>query len=197
MRGYRSPRWQPDEIEYLDTILHEHTNDGLVKRLQAWQKKHGRPIRSDASIRQKAYVLGKDKAYQEDNLSFAQLAKILGIDRSRIKTWRSRLGLPVSQQHKNREVSISVADFKKWATEHTSYLHGIDRERLSYFLPDRVLDLIPTKSPFHCPVRCVETGQTFETATDAVKAIGGVYVTTLRRAIESGSKCGGYHWERS
>lgn len=44
-------------------------------------------------------------------------------------------------------------------------------------------------------IRCVETGQTFESYTQAAKSVG-VCASAISNCIKGISKtCGGYHWE--
>jgi hypothetical protein len=194
MSGYFSPRWQQDELQHLDRHLHSCSFPQLVEKMQAWQQQHKQPIRSTDAIRQKAYKLGRKSEYQEDNLSIVQLAQMLDIARHRVKLWRDR-GLPVSQKHKNREVSIAILDFQIWAKSNLDYLYGIDRDRLSYFLSDKEIDNIPQKSPFRRRVKCLDNHQVFPNIAEAARSIG-VHKVTLGRAIDSGQYCGGYCWQK-
>jgi hypothetical protein len=192
MAGYFSPRWQKDELQYLDRILHSYSFPQLVEKMQIWQKNHQLPVRSIDAIRQKAYKLGRKPEFQEDYLSKAQLARILDVPIHRVQLWIHR-GLPKTQKHRNREVSISIADFKQWARSSADYLYGIERDRLSYLLSDKTIDLIPLESPFCRRVKCLDNGRTFATVAEAARAIG-VNKVTLARAIEAGRCCGGYGW---
>ena len=51
------------------------------------------------------------------------------------------------------------------------------------------------KTNYHCQVRCIETGETFNTLTEAAAAIQR-NVSAICMAIKRGGKCGGYHWEK-
>lgn len=194
MSGYFSPRWHIDELKYLDRILHSYSFPQLVEKMQTWQQNHQRPIRSIDAIRQKAYKLGRKSEYQEDNFSKVQLAKMLDVPIHRVQLWIDR-GLPKIQKHKNREVSIEIYAFQQWARCHLEYLHSIDRDRLSYFLPDRTIDNIPQKSPFRRRVKCLDNHQIFPNIAEAARSIG-VNKVTLARAIDSGQRCGGYRWQK-
>jgi hypothetical protein len=192
MSGYFSPRWQKNELQYLDRILHSYSFPQLVAKMQTWQQQHQRSIRSIDAIRQKAYKLGRKSEYQEDYLSKAQLARMLDVPIHRVTLWIER-GLPKTQKYKNREVSIALADFKQWAKSNVDYLYGIDRDRLSYFLPDKTIDRVPQKSPFCRRVRCLDNDRVFDTIAEAARSIG-VNKVTLGRAIASSQCCGGYRW---
>ncbi len=193
MSGYFSPRWQKSELRYLDRILHSNSFLQIVEKMQIWQQNHQSPIRSTDAIRQKAYKLGRKSEFQEDYLSKAQLARILAVPIHRVQLWIVR-GLPKSQKYKNREVSIAIDDFHLWARSHPDYLYGIDRDRLNYFLPDKTIAAIPTKSPFRRRVRCLDNDRVFDTIAQAARAIG-VNKATLTRAITAKQRCGGYRWE--
>lgn len=60
----------------------------------------------------------------------------------------------------------------------------------------RYVDIAETRqrpcSSWLMPVRCVETGSTFTSATAAERWIGAQGVA---RAVRTGATCGGYHWE--
>ena len=45
------------------------------------------------------------------------------------------------------------------------------------------------------PVRCVETGEVFNAIKDACDKYNNVHHANLCRAIRTGRRCGGYHWE--
>ena len=53
----------------------------------------------------------------------------------------------------------------------------------------------PGKPPTHLAVRCKETGDIFETYTDAAKAIGGDRTNVKRVACGVQSHHKGYHFE--
>lgn len=66
-------------------------------------------------------------------------------------------------------------------------------------------DWEPLKSTLYCaekrhirrncrPVRCVETGEVFQTAGDAAATIGEGHGENIRAAIKAGKTRGGYHW---
>jgi hypothetical protein len=194
MSGYFSPRWQPAELKYLQSIIYSSSVAELIPKLQTWQKNKGLHIRSGDAIRRKCLLLGRDKDYQEDRLSISQLAKMLDIHRARINLWLLR-GLPHTQKYRNREVSITVKDFQAWAELNPGYLHSIDRTNLNYFLSEDSIDRIPKRSPFKRRVRCVETGQIFDSMQAAAAAIGA-HKVNVYRAIEHNGKCKGYRWEQ-
>ncbi len=50
------------------------------------------------------------------------------------------------------------------------------------------------KNP-HKKIRCIETGEVFETLTAASKSVNRS-IEAIRKSIASGHKCAGYHWER-
>jgi hypothetical protein len=193
LAGYFSPRWQKSELQYLQQILHSYSFAQVVEKMQAWQRNHRLPLRSIDAIRQKAYKLGRKSEFQENYLSKAQLARMLDVPIHRITLWID-LGLRKTQKHKNREVSIAVADFEQWARSNFNYLHGIDRARLTYFLSSSTIDRVPQKSPFHRSVRCLDNDRVFETIAQAARTIG-VNKATLSRAIAFNQRCGGYRWE--
>jgi hypothetical protein len=193
MAGYFSPRWGKKETDHLKTILYQYPVTGIVIEMQKWQKKLNLPIRSAAAIRRKVYLLGRDSQLQEDRLSKVQLAKILGVSTARVTTW-IKAGLPYTQRYRNREVLVMVEDFEAWAKKNLIYLHSIEPFRLSYFLSDKLVAIIPQKSPFRHPIRCVDNQQVFDTIADAAKAIG-VDKTTLTRAVKSNKPCKGYQWQ--
>jgi hypothetical protein len=192
MSGHFSPRWLPEEVRYLDSILYQYPVPELVIKLQVWQKNRKTHVRSADAIRRKCYLLGRDRELQEDRLSKSQLAKMLNVSRERVTLWIVH-GLPYTQRYRNREVSIAIKDFESWARENLNYLHSIESFRLQYLLPGELVSAIPQKSPFRRAVRCVDNGQTFDTIAAAAKAIG-THKVTLTRAIAANRPCKGYRW---
>lgn len=45
------------------------------------------------------------------------------------------------------------------------------------------------------PVRCVETGEVYESIAKAAEAMNRSY-SSLHKSLTRGNRCGGYHWER-
>lgn len=188
MSGYFSPRWQQNESDYLESILYQYSVPQLTIAMQTWQRNHKTHIRTYDAIRRKCYLLGRQADLQEDRFSKVQLAKMLDVPVWKVTYWIDR-GLVYTQKYRNREVSIKVADLRKWACQNPRYLHSIDPFLLSYFLPNGVE--ISQRSPFRRPVLCVDNGQRFDTIAAAASAIG-VHKVTLMRAVKANRLCKGY-----
>lgn len=50
------------------------------------------------------------------------------------------------------------------------------------------------KPPKNRPITCVETGETYESAVAAARAIGAKHPNAITRAVRKGGTAYGFHW---
>jgi hypothetical protein len=189
----KKPRWEADEIKFLESLLDNHSPTMVVERMQTWQSRHGKYIRSRKVITAKAHDLGYDRSLLMDNLSAACLAKALGVSEQAVALWR-RKGLKFTQHYKNSLCAIKVADFTEWAKCNPGLLHACDRDSLEYFVGPEILELVPKSNPRHRPIQCIETGKIYPTIAAAAQTIG-VHEVSLGKACRAGHRCRGYRWQ--
>lgn len=201
--------WSPREIEQLRRMATNLQREELVRFYQAWAKARNLPERSRSAIFGAASIHGISLAAAGATITPKRIAKILGVGHSRIERWLQD-GLPHSRPRRREGSQQSAVRYVRrahlvaFAREKPEHFGGIPRGNLYMLLRNMELATsIAERFPVNptmirrrsIRVRCVETGQEYESLSAAAKAM---FVTkqALDGAIARGGKSAGYHWEK-
>lgn len=138
--------WRTEENDFLEKRSSVVPFPLLVKKLQAFQKRRGWPVRTISSIKTQIKRLGLPFRCTLDNLNGAEMAAALGVNPWRIHNWKKRHGMPFRKAGAQLSY-IPRREFCQWAAQNPHLLSDIPRENLSWVLGDEVLTAQILKTP--------------------------------------------------
>lgn len=191
MRHY----WGSEETAALITLAGDLPWPDLVKRWPRMAAANGWPPRTTKALAVKVAKLGlSGRARQGDWLTTYGLADLLGVSQPRIRRWlRKPAYVELLQPRLRRRVTyLQRRALRRFAVAHPHEWAGIPSERLLAALEDQDLaDAIATAHPLRpgdYRIRCVESGELFDSAAAAGRA-HHVDHSTIGRALRH---CGGH-----
>ena len=198
--------WTPEEIAKVESLAGDVPWMYLAQRYNNWSGKNGFPIRSLRAIRHICARHGMSTVPDGDYVTSGCIAEILGINIRRVQEWLRRKQLPYRQSRKVGPRYVRRADLRELAANNPHLFAGISVERLDALIEDldlsrRIAAAYPDRVNYGAiqkprRVRCVETGQVFDSISEASRA---VYVRhqVITRALKNGWRAGGYRWEEA
>lgn len=179
--------------------------DRLTQAFNAQAAIRGRPTRSENAICLKLNDLKLSVTPLYQNFTTTHIAKVLKISDDEVYYWIRRCGLKTYRlSNKNRAHHfINVADLRRFVRERPEFFGGLDSTELFLLIEDRnLVDYVKTNFPRRYPkragpmkVKCIETGQVFQSQADAAKTFH-LYRSALYRAVKYGEAVAGYHFKR-
>lgn len=194
------PLWTPEENQFLEDRCGSEAFPKLVKQLQAYQKRRGLTVRTKEAIASQIKRLGLSRRCLFDNLNGSEFAAALGVSPARLRHWVLHCNFPFDRLTL-QTAQISLKKFRDWAAHHPHLLSDLDRDNLLWLLQDdaALVDrILATPRPGKgqpCPVRRLDTGETYPTIAAAARSIY-VAAPALRQAIEENRECVGVRFVR-
>ena len=179
-RGQRPDSYTRAELNFLHEVAENYSTTYLYKKYKMHAEANGWPIRAKRSIEKKLNDLGYSLRPCSNLLSLTAVATILGFNRQRVRHWTASYGLEfVKARNVYRSpVYVSRLELRRFARRKPHCFAGATRENLYMLLEDdNLADFIsthhkrPNKGTWQ-KVKCLETGQVFESITQAAKAAG-------------------------
>lgn len=177
-------RWSKQEEFQLELLTGEYPWPMVVEMYNDWATTHGYCHRTSDAMANRANILGVDRRPQGQYITLGTISAILGIDREKPRRWvrwgkirAKRYGTSPSPYY------VSRRGLQDWAKREPAFFRPYPRDALvllfdSPHLADWVYEHPPVVSRTRCrPVRCVETGEVFNTITEAAQRH---YVATTR-----------------
>lgn len=136
--------WPPDAEEWLESQVGSVPLARLIDEYHQIAPGKGWPPRTSVSIQTKVQRLGLSQRCTLDNVTRAELGRLLGISHSRVRTW-TRTGLRC-QKISHSHTAIRVRDVKAYLLKHPNRAVGVDRDALAWLIGDdptrRILESI-------------------------------------------------------
>ena len=157
----------------------------------------GWPLRGKNAIRSKLLRLGHNQRCELDNVTRAELARMLGIGHGRVKNW-TKSGLKcrwLSRTH----TAVQISDVRQFLLRHPDMAIRIDPDKLAWVVGEPAAQKIVSriKSNGRCglprPVVNLTTGKQYGTIAAAARD-SFVQPMSLSSALRRGKSCAGYQW---
>jgi DNA-binding transcriptional MerR regulator len=196
--------WTPEEIAKVESLAGDVPWMYLAQRYNNWSGKNGYPIRSLKAITHVCARHGVSTVPNGDYVTTGYIADVLGISIRCVQEWLRHRLLPYKQSRRVGPRYVRRTDLRELAASKPHLFAGISIDRLNALIEDldlahRIAATYPDRvnhGTIHKPrrVRCVETGQVFNSISEASRA---VYVRhqVITRALKNGWRAGGYRWE--
>jgi hypothetical protein len=195
----KNSSWTPAEIELLAGLAGEVPTRELRRRYNNVASRMGFPARSDSAIKSKASRLGYSTTASGKYVAAGELARSLGVPLDTVRHW-IRAGFIASRQYRKGSGHhyVKRKAVVELARQRPQLFGGLDRTALMCVLEDEQLVELIASSYDRRPsarraVRCVETGQQFDSTRDAARAMW-VRRQAITFAIRTGGTCAGWHW---
>ena len=200
-RQQDSDPWSEEEIDFLlercETTPHPHIVRGFLSKA----RREGWPKRSQVAIETKLKRLRQKENLQRkcvlDNWTRWELARQLGINRDRVRSWCRTSGLKATKISSN-QTAISRRDLKAWLWENPSRVADVERFLLLGVLDDQrlvdhILSFEPSNHGYPRPVVCLDNGKTYPSAMAADEA-NWLSRSSVARACRTGGRAAGLRW---
>jgi hypothetical protein len=189
-------KWSQVELERLTTLAGQHPFKSLVRLYSRWASANGYPRRTETAIRARLMNDHGTVVPEYDGWPTKTLARMLGINRTRIQLWTRHGDLVAPMVGKRRVIRIQA--LRDLAQSKPHLFAGCDPEGLGYALDDaewaqRILAEHPVPRTVAKAVIRVEDGRRFRTIENAAHAVGRT-AGNITRALQNGGTCAGYHW---
>ena len=204
MATMTGPTWTNEELYILQGCIGEVPWPMIASRYNHEVKQQGYPKRTKSAIEHKCNYLGLSRTCIGEWIKATVLSKTLKVSISTVNRWIHSGKLKARQFNAGRKGSIFYIKrlwVRQFARENLRLFGGLDFHEL-YSLLDN--DLLANKiTSMRMPavtmktsVLCIETGQQFESLSDAAASI---FIS--RRRISCAIKdlnqtAGGYHWQK-
>lgn len=190
--------WQEKELVLLEKMVGCNPIVDIVEAIQQLDRRQRWPLRTETAIRVKLKRMGHTLKCVLDNLTPADLAKSLGINRDRVDAWVEKYGLPYRKVD-NYKGAIRLSDFQNWAREHPQKLAGIDQDCLEWLLQDAEFSAYCSNLPVPVqgrpqPVKDLTTGNVFPSFKAAARA-NYLEEHGIQAAIHRGGTAASKRWQ--
>lgn len=212
--------WSQQDLDALLGYLNDMPTRLVVLTHNQWARANGRPVRTADAITGKVRAMGLDRRSTGRWITTGTIASYLGCGHQRVYYWisKARCGskglagrlmarrFPVKPYNFRKATAsrrhlwwVSRADLRDFALRNPGLFAHLDRATVIELLDheataDQVLATAPANRGLSKPVRCVETGQVYESISAAGRAVFASR-GSLMQALRSGSPSVGYHWE--
>jgi hypothetical protein len=189
--------WPPESEEWLEERVGIIPLTEIEEAYRQIAAQKGWPPRTYNALKSKAQRLGLRQRCHLDNLTRAELGRVLGISHTRVKTW-TKQGLPYKQLS-HTHTAVRVRDIRTFLLKNPDSAIGVNPEGLAWLLGDdaarKVLGRITRKNVpgIPRPVVNLSTGKVYP----HVKAAGSecfVAGISIAGAIRRNGTCAGYRW---
>lgn len=201
--------WTKEEEWTLEDLIGTDVFAVVCQRYQAIARKNGWPVRSKTALHLRVRHLGLSAIATDDNLNTQELARQLGIEPHRVRTWVARYS-----DLKPRKVGIhyrlSLQDLRRFALKRPHLFWGVDEIGLANLIGDTYAQHVLRKNQrkdLRRPVLCVETGVVYPSIYQAARSCmrsdyersrkhrPWVCAANIRHALRDPETTAyGYHW---
>jgi DNA-binding transcriptional MerR regulator len=176
----------------------------LVERYTEWAKLNRYPQRTRRAITHICAGAGVSTTACGEYVTTGYIAEVLDINVRCVQEWLRRGVLPYRQAARIGYRYVRRVDLRTLAMDRPHLFSGVSVDRLNALIEDldlsqRIAATYPRRgnySTIQAPrrVRCIETGQVFDTIGEAARA---VYVSHqgITKALQRGWRAAGYRWE--
>ncbi|ABB56750.1 hypothetical protein [Synechococcus elongatus] len=166
------PRWAAEEEWLLEDLVGTDVFAVVYQRYRAIAKQNGWPERSKAALYYRSRLLGLRAVATDDNLNRYEVARQLGIQPHRVRTWVDRY--PCLKSRKvGRCYRLSLADLRNFALKRPYLFWGVDEIGLANLIGETYAPHVLRKNhrkDTRRAVICVETGAVYPSLHQAARA---------------------------
>ncbi len=200
-RNYK--KWHPREIEILKDIAESMPSHQLVRAFNCAACGCGFTKRTTFSVWSKMKDLGLSLNSKYCVYTTTTVAETLGISVNTVRSWfrpnkENSLQFYKQRQSRCSTKYVTSKSLRDFARVNPQYFGGVDFVDLYILLGDiKLVEYITENFPHRkrSRVRCVETGQIFNSQKEAAKAFF-VSETAIHIAIKYGRTANNYHFKR-
>lgn len=193
--------WTKEEELELEALAGDYPWSIVVKRHNQWSVSKRRRPRTGTALARRVNALGAGRVPQGEWLTIGAVSAILGIDREKPRRW-IRSGKIQAKRECTKAPSphyVSRQSLRDWAKRDPAFFRPYPRDALVLlFDSDRIADQVYKHPPINArthkrPVRCVETGEIFNSLTAAALA-NYVTVSRIQAIVNTHETVGGRHF---
>lgn len=183
------PRWwSPAEDAYLSEITGDIPPVLLAYHYNAWATNHGYSSRTQRALYARVYELGLSAVACGNWINSGTVARCLEIPPHAAARMLNRHHMP--RKLVGRIFYFTRRDLKNWARQHPQEFGGFQRSNLIMLLEDEslvdsILERFPHRYRRSIRIHCPTLRRTFNSATEAAKALH-VDHSTIPAAIKAG-----------
>lgn len=195
-----SIRWSQEELDQLDHLTGNIPWKYVPRTYNRWASDNGYPLRTTTALVRQQETLGLHRRVIGDWITTGTIARTLGLSYQSPQYWIRKGWLPATRFGEGRAWAhyVKRSDLRQFARKHGRLLAGLDRGALAQLLEDEGLaDRLSELPPRHkgkTRVKCVETGQVYESLGDAARNGAFVVPQRISRVVNTNKTANGYHW---
>jgi len=196
-----SAPWTKEEEMELEALAGDYPWSMVVERHNQWSLSKGRLPRSSLALARRSNVMGAGRVPEGEWLTIGAVSTILGIDREKPRRW-IRSGKIQAKRECTKAPSphyVSRQSLRDWAKRDPAFFRPYARDALVLlFDSERIADQVYKHPPINArahkrPVRCVETGEIFNSLTTAALA-NHVTTSRIQAIVNTHETVGGRHF---
>lgn len=196
-----SAPWTKEEEMELEALAGDYPWSMVVERHNQWSLSKGRSPRTSLALARRSNVIGVGRVPEGEWLTIGAVSTILGIDREKPRRW-IRSGKIQAKRECTKAPSphyVSRQSLRDWAKRDPAFFRSYARDALVLlFDSERIADQVYKHPPINArahkrPVRCVETGETFNSLTTAALA-NHVTISRIQAIVNTHETVGGRHF---
>ena len=196
-----SALWTKEEEMELEALAGDYPWSMVVERHNQWSLSKGRLPRSSLALARRSNVMGAGRVPEGEWLTIGAVSTILGIDREKPRRW-IRSGKIQAKRECTKAPSphyVSRQSLRDWAKRDPAFFRPYARDALVLlFDSERIADQVYKHPPINArahkrPVRCVETGEIFNSLTTAALA-NHVTTSRIQAIVNTHETVGGRHF---
>ena len=193
--------WTKEEELELEALAGDYPWSMVVKRHNQWSLSKGRAPRTSGALARRSNVMGAGRVPEGEWLTIGAVSNILGIDREKPRRW-IRSGKIQAKRECTKAPSphyVSRQSLRDWAKRDPAFFRPYARDALVLlFDSERIADQVYKHPPINArahkrPVRCVETGEIFNSLTTAALA-NHVTISRIQAIVNTHETVGGRHF---
>jgi hypothetical protein len=196
-----SAPWTKEEEMELEALAGDYPWSMVVERHNQWSLSKGRLPRSSLALARRSNVMGAGRVPEGEWLTIGAVSTIHGIDREKPRRW-IRSGKIQAKRECTKAPSphyVSRQSLRDWAKRDPAFFRPYARDALVLlFDSERIADQVYKHPPINArahkrPVRCVETGEIFNSLTTAALA-NHVTISRIQAIVNTHETVGGRHF---
>lgn len=196
-----SAPWTKEEELELEALAGDYPWSMVVKRHNQWSLSKSRAPRTSGALARRSNVMGAGRVPEGEWLTIGAVSTILGIDREKPRRW-IRSGKIQAKRECTKAPSphyVSRQSLRDWAKRDPAFFRPYARDALVLlFDSERIADQVYKHPPINArahkrPVRCVETGEIFNSLTTAALA-NHVTISRIQAIVNTHETVGGRHF---